>query len=182
MKKIIRKIKSKLSNNVDINDLKKRGLKIGDNVHIGPGCIIDYSHCWLIEIGDNCTFAPRVHVLAHDASTKNKLDYTRIEKVIIGNNTFIGAGAIILPGVSIGNDVIIGAGSIVTKDIESGSVAVGNPAKVIQSTENYLKKQEQIMRKSVKYDSVDWTIHGNITPDMKKQMNRELDQKVGYIK
>ena len=50
--------------------------------------------------------------------------------IIIGNNVWIGAGAIIMPGVTIGDNTVIGAGSIVTKDIESNSVAYGNPCKV----------------------------------------------------
>ena len=107
------------------------GLKIGNNCHIMGGCIIDPGHCWLIEIGDNVTLAPRVHILAHDASTKRELGYTRIGGVKIGNNVFIGAGSIILPGVFIGNNVIIGAGSIVCKDIPDNSIAIGSPSKVI---------------------------------------------------
>lgn len=43
---------------------------MGDNFHAQEGVIIDPGHCWLIEIGNNVTLAPRVHILAHDASTK----------------------------------------------------------------------------------------------------------------
>jgi acetyltransferase-like isoleucine patch superfamily enzyme len=50
--------------------------------------IIDYSHYWHITIGENVTIAPRVHILAHDASTKLHLGYTKIGKVDIGNNNF----------------------------------------------------------------------------------------------
>ncbi len=53
--------------------------------------------------------------------------------VRIGSRCFIGVAAVVLPGVTIGDDCIIGAGSIVTKDIPSGSVAVGNPARIIRS-------------------------------------------------
>ncbi|MFR3924042.1 MAG: hypothetical protein ACLTXI_01795 [Collinsella sp.] len=61
-----------------MNKYKARGLKVGSNFNMLGGCIIDHSHCWLIRIGDNVTFAPRVHVLAHDASTKRVLGYTRM--------------------------------------------------------------------------------------------------------
>ena len=54
--------------------------------------------------------APHVQILAHDASTKRYLGYTKIGRVLIGNNVFVGAGTIILPSVAIGNNVIIGAG------------------------------------------------------------------------
>ena len=50
----------------------------------------------------------------------------------IGNNVWIGAGAVILPGITIGDDSVIGAGSIVTKDIPAGVVAVGNPCRVLR--------------------------------------------------
>lgn len=46
------------------------GLKIGEGCAVMDGCIIDPGHCWLIEIGDRVTLAPRVHILTHDASTK----------------------------------------------------------------------------------------------------------------
>ena len=69
------------------------------------GSIIDDSHCSLISIGDNVTFAPRVHILTNDASTKKFLGYTKFGKVSVGNNVFVGAGSIICsPNVTIGND------------------------------------------------------------------------------
>ncbi|WP_347548672.1 hypothetical protein ABFG93_14175 [Pseudalkalibacillus hwajinpoensis] len=83
---------------------------MGKNCHGLAGCTIDYAHCWLIEIGDNVTFAPQAYLLAHDASTKRYLDYTKIAKIKIGNNVFIGARALIMPEVSIGKNTIV-AGS-----------------------------------------------------------------------
>ena len=103
----------------------ENGLKIGKNHNIQDQVIFDWSHCWLIEIGDNVTIAPRVYILCHDASTKNTLGYTKIGRVRIGNNVFIGANTTILPGVTIGDNVIIGANGVVTKDIPENSVAIG---------------------------------------------------------
>ena len=74
-------------------------------------CIIDPGHCWLISVGDRVTLAPRVHILAHDASLKETLGYTKIGRVKIGNDVFIGANTTILPGVTIGDKVVIGANS-----------------------------------------------------------------------
>ena len=62
------------------------GLRVGVNFNRLNGVIIDPAHCWLITIGDNVTLAPRVHILAHDASTKNYLNFTKIGRVNIGNN------------------------------------------------------------------------------------------------
>lgn len=69
------------------------------------------------------TFGPHVQVLAHDASMHNVLGYTKIGRVRIGNNVFIGAGSIVLPNVQIGDNSIVGAGSIVTKDISPNVVS-----------------------------------------------------------
>ena len=116
----------------NLDKLLKRGLKVGRNFYRGGGVIIDATHCYHIKIGDNVSLAPRVHILAHDSSTFMFLGKTRAANVTIGNNVFVGAGSIILPGVHIGNRVIIGAGCVVTKDIPSDVVAVGNPCKVIR--------------------------------------------------
>ena len=98
-----------------IEQLVKNDLKIGVNFILQNDCIIDASHCWHITIGDHVTIAPKGHILAYDGSTYNYLGFTKVSNTAIGNNVFIGAGSIILPGVSIGNNVIIGAGSVVNK-------------------------------------------------------------------
>ena len=67
----------------------RNGMKLGYDSQIKGECILDPGHCWLIEIGDRVTIAPRVHILAHDASTKRTLGYTVIGKVKIGNDVFI---------------------------------------------------------------------------------------------
>jgi len=143
--KFINIIMSRLRGEQSISKLVKRGLKIGSNTTIMQRVIIDSSHCWHIEIGSNVILAPNVHILAHDASTINHLKYTRIANVKIGDRVFVGAGTIILPGVTIGNDVIIGAGSIVSRNIPSNSMAVGCPAKVIYTLENYIEKERAKM-------------------------------------
>ena len=72
------------------------------------------------------------------------LGRTKTAPVTIGNRVFIGAGAMILPGVSIGDDVIIGAGSLVTKDIPLNSLAIGHPARVVSTLEEYLQKSSEL--------------------------------------
>lgn len=145
MKKYLRKLLGKLRGDADLDKLKRRGLKVGKNFKMIGHSIIDSSHCFHIEIGDNVTLAPRVHILAHDASTKLYTGYTKIANVKIGNNVFIGAGSVVLMGVAIGDNVIIGAGSIVSKDIPSDSVAVGNPARVVCTLAEYLEKEKAMM-------------------------------------
>lgn len=160
---------------------KKMGVKIGMNCKIMNQVMIDYSHYWLINIGDNVTIAPRVHILAHDASTKNNLGYTKIGLVDIQDNVFIGAGSIILPGVTIGKNSIIGAGSVVTKNIQENSVAVGNPARIITSVDIYLAKQKLLMNVENCFDK-SYTIRSNIS-DIKKMEMIEILKKynVGFV-
>jgi maltose O-acetyltransferase len=141
----IKRIILKIRGHTDIKDLIKNGLTVGENVFVNFNTIIDVSFCFLIEIGNNVTLAPNVHLLAHDASTKNELGYTKVGRVSIGNNVFIGAGSIILPGTTIGNNVIIGAGSVVSTNIPENSVAVGNPAKVISTYVDYMEKNKKLL-------------------------------------
>jgi acetyltransferase-like isoleucine patch superfamily enzyme len=80
-----------------------------------------------IHIGPYSYVALQTIVLAHDMVRSLYLD-TRI-----GRNCFIGARSLIMPGVTIGDNCIVGAGSVVTRDVPSGSLVVGNPAKVVRS-------------------------------------------------
>lgn len=159
--------------------LAKKGFVYGKNFSVQGGVIIDDSHCWLISVGDNVTLAPRVHILAHDASTKIPLGYTKIGRVEIGNNVFIGASSIILPGVKIGSNVIIGAGSVVTKDIPDGVVVAGNPAKLIKNTDEYLNENKKKMNESPLFDNS--YIDGAIDNEKKLNMIRMLKDSEGYI-
>jgi maltose O-acetyltransferase len=153
----IKKILNRIRGEQPLEKLIKRGLKVGKNLTRMSGVIIDPSHCWHIEIGNDVILAPNVHILAHDASTKIFLNYTKIANTTIGDKVFIGASSVILPGVIIGNNVIIGSGSIVSKDIPSNSVAFGNPAKVICSLEAYIAKQKSKMNSENCFDE-DFTL------------------------
>lgn len=156
------------------------GLKIGKGCSVMGECIIDPGHCWLIEIGDRVTLAPRVHILAHDASTKRPLGYTRLGNVSIGNDVFIGAGSIVLLGVNIGNKVVVRAGSVVSRNIPENSVAVGSPARVVCSYDAYIERKKKEMNDSVCYDS-SYTI-GNITMEKKYEMFSAIKEKgVGFV-
>lgn len=175
---MLNRIKAKIRGTIDLDRLKKDGLVYGKNFHVQEGTIIDPGHCWLIEIGDNVTLAPRVHILAHDASTKIPLGYTKIGRVQIGNNVFIGAGSTILPGVTIGDNVIIGSMSLVTHDLLKG-VYAGNPCAKIADYDEWVAKHRDQMNQSKVYDK-SYTI-GNISDDQKQKMKRELKSGIGYV-
>lgn len=165
---IKKKVTGFLSGEPNLRKLKARGLTVGVNFKLLGGCIIDHSHCCLISIGDNVTFAPRVHVLAHDASTKNDLGYTRIALTRIGNNVFVGAGSIIMPGVSIGDDSIVGAGSVVTKDVGRSMVVAGNPARFVCTKGEYLDRQRAAMEELPLFDEK-YTLRGGVTPPLAQE-------------
>ena len=161
--------------------LIKDGLSVGKNFSMLEGVTIDHSHCWHIRIGDDVTLAPNVHVLAHDASTKKFIDCTKLGKVRIGNRVFVGASTIILPGVTIGNDVIIGAGSVVTSSVPDGVVVAGNPARVLCSIDQFLKKREKEKENCPFFDEA-YTLERHITDKMKDEMNSKMGEGFGYIK
>jgi maltose O-acetyltransferase len=156
------------------------GMQVGKNFKRLNGVILDPSHCWLIEIGDNVTMAPRVHILCHDASTKTFLNYTKIGRVTIGNNVFIGAESVVLPGVSIGDNVIIGANSTVTHDVPEGTVVAGTPAKVICSLEEYLNKERERMKTAPCYGE-EYTLRKDVSMDKRMEQKAALKDKIGYI-
>lgn len=176
----IKEIVYRLRGEYTTEKLIKMGMIVGKNFGRLKGVILDPSHCWLIEIGDNVTMAPRVHILCHDASTKLFMGYTKIGRVTIGNNVFIGADTVVLPGVTIGNRVVIGANSTVTHDIPDNSVAIGSPARILCSLDAYLEKEKARMGNSVCY-SEEYTLRQNVSMAKKKQQKAKLKGKIGYI-
>ena len=119
----------------------------GKNVHFGKGVyanfnltLVDDTH---IYIGDFTMFGPNVTVATAGHPILPELReqvYQYNFPVHIGRNCWIGAGAVIVPGVSIGDNTVIGAGSVVTKDIPSDVVAVGNPCRVLRPISEHDKE------------------------------------------
>ena len=172
----------KLYRKVYLRRLIRRGLDVGKNLNMEKGVNIDASFPWLIHIGDDCDLAAWTYVLAHDASTKHYLGKTKVANVWIGNNVFIGARTVILPGVTIGDNVIIGSNSVVSKDIPENTVAIGSPALPIMSTEKFVTRhRERISTNEYPIYDLKWTIAGGITEKMKKDMIVELGKHGGYI-
>jgi maltose O-acetyltransferase len=124
-----------------IRVLIARGLVIGKNVTISASAYIDSSYPYLIRIGDNCSIAEHVRVLAHDATTfKFTNGHTRLGKVEIKDNCFIADGAIILPGVTIGPNVLVAAESVVNRDIPPNSCVAGVPARFYAKFDKFIER------------------------------------------
>lgn len=129
----------------------KDGVIMGNDVRIMGG--VDFgSEPYLIKIGAHVTISTAVDFITHDGGTWAFRDLSGYEDVIkygkitIGNNTFIGAHSIIMPGVTIGERCVVGAGSIVTKSIPDGTVVCGVPAKPIMTTMEYAEKSKINMK------------------------------------
>ena len=176
IKELIYRLRGEVSTEKQIS----MGMKVGKNFNRLHGVILDPSHCWLITIGDNVTMAPRVHILCHDASTKQFLNYTKIGRVNIGDNVFRGAESVILPGVTIGSNVIIGANSTVTHDIPDNTVVAGSPAQVICTLEDYLKKERDRMSSAPCFGE-EYTLRQNVSMEKRQLQKAELAGKIGYI-
>ena len=120
-------------------------ISIGNNFFANYDCkIIDGAKVTFgddVRIGPNCCFATPNHAI--DPQMRRE-GYEIFQPITVGNNVWLGAGSIVLPGVTIGDDVIIGAGSVVTRDIPAGVFAAGNPCKVIRPFNEEDKKKYPI--------------------------------------
>lgn len=118
-----------------------RHIHFGKNIYCNFGCtFVDDTH---IYVGDYTMFGPNVVVATagHPILPELRKDgYQYNASVHIGKNCWIGAGVIIVPGVTIGDNVVVGAGSIVTKDLPDNVVAVGNPCRVLREVNEHDKE------------------------------------------
>ena len=139
--------------------LRKKGIQIGEGtVVFNPKDIqVDYSRPELLSIGKNVFLHKGTTILTHDwASFCFVRKYNEFipshGKVTIGNNVWLGENVAILKGASIGDNVIIGYGSVVTKTIPANSVAVGAPARVICTIDEYFeKRKKEYLKECVEY-------------------------------
>jgi maltose O-acetyltransferase len=108
----------------------------GYNIVLGKNFFANYNcvflDCAPIVIGDDVKFGPAVQLYTAQhpvdaAERRSGLEFAR--PISIGDNVWIGGGAIVCPGVTIGDDAVIGAGSVVTRDVPAGAVVGGNPAR-----------------------------------------------------
>jgi maltose O-acetyltransferase len=112
----------------------------GSNITIGARTFVNYNLTALdvaaITIGEDCQIGPGVQLLTpthplEPGPRRDKLEAAR--PITIGDNVWIGGGAVVLPGVTIGDNSVIGAGAVVTKDVPADVVAVGNPARPVRN-------------------------------------------------
>ena len=159
---------------------RQNGAVIGDNVDLVE-CECTPYDATTVQIGNNVTLV-YTRLLTHDASLRKFVgnDCNKIGRIVIGDNVFVGYRSIILPNVKIGNNVIIGAGSVVTRNIPSNSVAVGNPARVICSCDEYILKHLARMEED---GNVIWDkARLDMSLEERQLFNQEIDGKIVYMK
>ena len=112
----------------------------GYNIRLGHRCFINYNcvflDCAAIDIGDDLQMAPAVQLYTayHPLDRAQRVaGWEAARPIRVGSGVWIGGGAIVLPGVTIGDGCVVGAGSVVTHDLAPGSLALGNPARIVRS-------------------------------------------------
>ena len=125
---------------------KKVGVNMAGAIHI-YGRVSWSTEPWIISLGENVHITDGCKFITHDGGTllfrKYVPDLEITKPIVLGNNVYLGNNVIVLPGVTIGNNVVIGAGAVVSKDIPDNSVAVGIPARVIKTAEEYFEKLQR---------------------------------------
>ena len=125
--------------------MRAQGMEIGDECRlIGFEPAMFGSEPYLIRIGNHVTISHRARFITHDGGVhvfrKEHPDIDVVAPISVGNNVFIGANAIVMPGVSIEDNAVIGAGAVVTRDVLSNTVVAGVPARHLMSLEEYWQK------------------------------------------
>jgi maltose O-acetyltransferase len=164
-----------------MEDLVARGLVLGKNVTIQYSAEIDDRYPYLIRIGSNCSISNEVRLLAHDATAfKFTGGHTRLGKIEIRDNCFIGERAIILPGVTVGPNVLVAAGSVVNRDIPPNSCVAGIPGRVYAKFDDFIEKHKQRIgeREVFEYSELGW----NPDPRLKERVCRAVEDGEAYVR
>lgn len=121
------------------------GVNLGMNNDIQENALWS-SEPWLITVGNNCQFVLGSRIFTHGGGRVLRVfeaDYDSFGKVFIGNNVYLGANSLIMPGCTIGDGVLVAAGSVVTKSVPPNVVIGGNPARIICTIDEYYKKNQK---------------------------------------
>lgn len=183
--RLLRRLRSglrRLQGRPDLELLRHGGLNLGRGVFIGAHAWLDPDFCFLITIEDDAVLSIGVTVLAHDASTRQYLGYSRLARVHIGARAFLGTRAVVLPGVTIGEDAIVGAGSVVRQDVPPRTVVAGTPARVITTLDAYLDEHRARLPTAVRWEREGHTAGTGISPETRRLMLEALEAGEAYIR
>lgn len=176
-----RKLKRRWRRVPDLESLRRSGMKIGHHVAAMNGVHLDPGRPWLLTIGDHVSFSLDVVVLTHDASMLQATGFARIAPVEIGSRVFVGAHAVILPGVTVGSDVVIAAGAVVTRDIPDGSVAAGVPARVVGTMSEFVRRTHDSVVDSPVWESAELPTGSLPEAEQRAALQELLRNGSGYV-
>lgn len=150
----------------------------GFNIHVGKNFYANFDNIFLdicpITIGDNCMFGPNVqlYTASHPLNPGKRNSGLEFGKPItIGNNVWIGGGAVIVPGVTLGDNVVVAAGAVVTKSVPDDCVVGGNPAQIIKNVNETVEGTDTLEGPRQKIDSLD----RQITSLLEQRMDAVMD-------
>ena len=178
----MKRLKRYFKKQTDMEYLISHGMTVGKNCYIYSAATIDHTYPHLISFGDNVTVSTNVTILTHDASTNVVQCGTKLGRVTVGSNVFIGTGTIILCGVHIGDNVVVGAGSLVTRDLPGDGVYAGRPAKRLCSLEEYREKIQKLREESPDLSKIrPWDQWNDASPEDREKMKAALNEGFGFI-
>lgn len=168
MKKLLKKLYYRITGHTEresgeayIRWMRSRGIRVGEGTRVvDPLNIkVDDTRPELITIGENVLLHEGTVLMTHDYASRafvnrNAEFIPSHGRITIGNNVWLGRGVTILKNVAIGDNVIIGLGSVVSKSIPSNSVAIGSPARVVCTFDEYQEKR----RKEFVNEAIDYAI------------------------
>lgn len=149
-------------------------MRVGERVFIGHDVYLDPDFCFLIEIEDHAVVTGRVAIIAHDASTKSKIGYTRVAPVRIGRGAFIGTQSTILPGVTVGEGAIVGAASVVTSDVAPHTIVGGNPARPLTDYDAFVARHKERLAATTIWPRKGWVRRTGVTKARMEEMRERL--------
>jgi maltose O-acetyltransferase len=109
-------------------------VRLGRDVSIARHVSFDLHHANLIELGDETVVAEGARFLCHDAACGKRIGAIWVAPITTGKRVFIGADALLMPGVTVGDDAVVAAGSVVTRDVPADTIVAGVPARPIGKT------------------------------------------------
>jgi len=166
-----------------IEGLLARGLRLGKNVTIEKSVFIDRGYPYLISIGDNCSLASYVSLLAHDdTGYKFNGGFSRIGRIEIKENCFIGENVTILPGVTIGPNVVVATGSMVNKNIPPNSCIAGVPARTYAKFDAFIEKHKEAIKQGTIFYYKDLRDTHPLNEVLKKKVIAETENRICYVK
>lgn len=136
--------------------LRQLGMRIGSQVNLPASTWVDVAHCFLIAIGDRCTFGDECLILAHDAQMDEFLDAGRVGRVEIHDQCDFGPRCVILCDVEVGPRTVVGPASVVVSTLPPDSYCAGAPARVVSSLADYLATHRAGMATRAVYPYADF--------------------------